>query len=355
MGTHNQEGNGAPCSATQMKLAVFFSNNPTSGWNMGAGIVRTLQRMGHETIGIPTPTERETTKEVIAAVKRAMPTPAMLQAQDAIIVSGPEHLSPWLDAVYDKHKWKNITAPKACWLHESCSRDDYSIDFDAIKWCGDEWFFPAIQDAEFYDQEMFAAGRSHWLPFGVDTQIFKPLDVRQGMPASGKVFDIGFLGLLYPKRQTFLRALAHHKHPTIHCGMCMIQDMRGYDLEGSMRLLAANTREIKVFLNLPSMSRLLVAKIYETMACGTFLMTPDLPESALGNMNPFEHGKHLAFYSPSNLALCAQRLREWVSPEKDEERQRIAEAGCAEVHRNHSLMQRLAELLMHTRVKEAVQ
>jgi hypothetical protein len=343
-----------------MKLALFFSNSPLAGWSMGPGLVNTLRREGHAVIAVPTPTEQEAPPKVIEAVKARMPVPEVLKGQDAIIVSGPEHIGPWIDACYGKYEWKNLGVPRAAWLHESCNREDYNIDFDAIKWLADEWFFPAIQDAEFHDQEMFAAGRSHYLPFGVDTEIFKPHPlVNENIAHQNwdvpKTFDVGFLGLMYEKRAFFLRSLARHNIPPIRTGMCAIQDIRGYDHEGSMRLLAENTRQIKVFLNLPSLSRLLVSKITETLAVGTFLMTPALPEQAVANMALFTHNEHLIYYSPSNLGLLAQWLREWVSPDRDAERQRISENGCRLVHEKHSLKVRLAELLAKMAVKEAVQ
>jgi spore maturation protein CgeB len=129
-----------------------------------------------------------------------------------------------------------------------------------------------------------------------------------------------------------------------------------------MRLLASNTRECKIFFNLPSMSRLLVAKVFEVMACGTFLLTPLIGDGrgAEQNMKLFESGKHLVYYSPSNMPFTAQLLRDWVSPEKDAERQKIAEAGCREVHAKHNLKIRLEELLAKGHwtkvdVKESVQ
>jgi glycosyltransferase involved in cell wall biosynthesis len=345
-----------------MKIAVFHSNDPTSGWNMGMGIIKTLRRMGHFVLEGPLPTAREASKPMIEMVKAGAPKVDALKTCDAIIVSGPEHISPWIDLVYGKYDWKHVPVPKACWLHESCNREDYTIDLDVLKWVGDEWFFPAIQDAEFHDQEPFVKGRSHWMPFGVDTEMFKPhgLVTMRGNSAEdarfevqqAKCFDIAFLGLMYPKRQLFLRSLSNHNHPPIRCGMCSVSDLHGYHLEDSIRLLVSNTRQIKVFFNLPALSQLLVSKIYETMACGTFLLTPMLPENrgAERNMEPLKSGVHLVYYSPTNIPYVAQLLREWVSDDRDQERARIAQAGCEEVHKNHSLMRRLAELLLAVRV-----
>jgi len=332
-----------------MKIAVFYSMDPTAGWCMGEGVVRTLRRMGHTVIPGPLPTAREAAPQMIQMVKDGAPKLEALAACDAIIVSGPEHIAPWINLVYTKYEWKQIQVPKACWLHESCQREDYSIDLDVLKWCGDEWFFPAVQDAEFHDQEMFAAGRSHWLPFGVDTEMFKPIapNIRDDNAFWHKDFDIAFLGLLYPKRQQYLKALSRHDHPPVRIGMCSVNDLHGYHLEDSIKLLVSNTRQIKCFLNLPAMSQLLISKVYETLAVGTFLLTPMLSDNrgANRNMNHFKTGEHLIYYSASNLPYVAQLLREWITPERDAERQKISETGCREVHQKHSLTVRLKEIL----------
>lgn len=342
-----------------MRIAVFISNNPTSGWNMGYGIINTLRRMGpHDRLGllgnkvlcVPMPTEVEMPTEQLNNFRRQLPSLDFIKKNmDAIIVSGPEHIGPWIAQCYGIDNWKQVDIPKAVWLHESTVREDYRIEFDDIKWLGDQFFFPAIQDADWHDQEVFAKDRSHFLPFGVDTQIFKPQAASSPLI---KNFDVGFIGMMYPKRASFLMALRKHKIPPIRHGNCNIQSLHGYDWEGSMRLLASNTREVKVFFNLPAMSRLLVAKVFETMACGTFLMTPELPDDrgAQKNMELFKHGEHLAYYSPSHLGMVAQMLREWISPEKDAEREKIAAAGCALVHKYHSLEVRLTELLAKLKV-----
>jgi spore maturation protein CgeB len=191
----------------------------------------------------------------------------------------------------------------------------------------------------------------------VDEEIFHPMRQRPDLQVVGDIhcFDVAFLGLLYPKRQVFLKALAKHKIPPIRHGMCQIIDLHGYHREESIRLLASNQRQIKVFFNLPSMSRLLVSKVVEVLATGTFLLTPMLPEGAKKNELLFESGVHLVYYSPSNLGYVAQLLRDWASPEKDAERQKISEAGCREVHAKHLLSHRLAEILAKVGVKEVLQ
>ena len=245
-------------------------------------------------------------------------------------------------------------------------REDQNIDFDTIKTVADHWFFPGIQDAEMHDQEPFAKGRSYWLPLGVDTEIFKPRSRMIMTPSKGTIntdhvtgvltprfvdniheFDIAFVGLLYPKRQVFMQAVARHDHPPIRIGGCSIQDIRGFDERGTAERLAENYRAIKVFFNMPALSGMLVSKVYEVMACGTFLLTPELPKDfgVSQNMKLFQHGIHLVYYSPSNTPYIAQLLRESISEEYAEKRQAIAERGCHEVHEKHSLKMRMEQML----------
>ena len=333
-----------------MKIAVFFPNTSVCGWSAAWGIGATLRRMGHAVLDVPMPTEREAGPGQVEQVKQSLPKIEAFKDAGLLLVSGVEHIAPWIDEVYGKYEWKQLSGVKACWLQESCRRDDYNIDFEAISWWGDEYFFPAIQDAEFHDQEMFAKGRSHWLAFGVDTNIFKPnagyasnWDV---WPKQAKLYDVGFMGLLYGKRQVFLNALRRHNIPPIRCGSVHIQDMGGYQFEESARRYAENIRQIKVFLNMPALSRLIVSKVYEVLACGTFCLTPTLPDeqSTHLNMRHFESKRHLVYYSPSNLPMLAQYLREYSSPEFDKKREEIAAWGCKEVHEKHSLKIRLEEM-----------
>lgn len=336
-----------------MKIAVVFPMDaPTVAWSLGRGIERTLGRMGHEVLAIPMPTSRPLSDSeqeqkrfrlMIEQKKKQLPLIEEVAKCDAVIVSGPEHVSPWIEEVYEKYEWtRQVTCPKAAWLHESMERDDYQVDFEAIQWVANEWFFPAIQDAERYDQECFIKGRAHYLPFGVDTSVFFPaFDLRP-------VFDVAFIGSLYPKRIAFLTALGRHDHPPIRIGNVVIQDLHGYGHEESTQRYVQNLREVKVLFALPSMSRLIVPRIYEAMACGTFVYAPMLaPDGgASRNMIGLED---VVFYRPSNLPLIAQSLHKWISPEQEQERQGIAR-GLAEKAESYSIEKRLTEMLAKMKV-----
>lgn len=345
-----------------MKIAVFYPDAPRTGWSAAHGIEHTLRRMGHSVVAGRIPVDvMNPAPHVFEAIKETLPILETLKEQDLILLSGLEHIAPWLDSVYGAYEWKAINVPKAAWYHESFFREDYTIDFEAIQGWTDQHFFPAVQDAEFFDQDSFAKDRSHWLPMGVDTQIFCPVPGQGSRPTQWTIpekrWPIAFIGWIYDKRARFLKALSRHDHPKIRLGGVSISDLGGYQQEESVRRLADNYRRIGVFFNLPALSQLLVSKVYEVMACGTFCLTPQLSvdRGIQRNMEIFQDGRHLVYYRSSNLPYVAQLLREWSSEEKAEERERIAAAGCKEVHENHSLEKRLEVVLAKCGVKAMVQ
>lgn len=329
-----------------MKIAVFHPENMACAWSMAGGITSTLRKMGHSVTDVVMPTMRQADQQLMDYFKAERPKLEEVAAMDLLIVSGPEHICPWIVAIYGQKEWESLTMPKAAWLHESCRREDFQFDVNNFKWIADEFFFAGQQDADFHDQAPFLLGRSHWMPLGVDTDIFKPgMKIDLGNIPLRHAHEIAFIGLQYPKRHTFLQALTRHKIPAIKLGRVMIEDLNGFDAEGTARRLAANYRSIKVFLNLPAMSNMLVSKVYEVMACGTFLLTSSLPEDGIKNMDLFKGGKHLVYYKASHIPYLAQLLRDWIDAKHDEDRKIIAETGCKEVHENHSLKKRMEDML----------
>jgi Glycosyl transferases group 1 len=346
-----------------LKIAVFFPDAPRTGWSSAWGIPRTLKRMGHEVIsgGIPVDIGNPNAQQL----QKLQPTLEQLKQQDLILVSGTEHIAPWLDALYQRYEWKQLPAVKANWYHESFFREDFTIDFETVSQFADEHFFPGVQDAEHFDQESFAKDRAHWLPFGVDTQVFRKLDVQTSYDDDIEIgkygeikkrWPVAFIGWIYEKRGRFLKALSQHDIPPIRAGSVDIRDLGGYQAEESTRRMADNIRHVGVFFNMPALSQLLVSKVYEVMACGTFLLTPLLSQDRgiSNNTKLFESGRHLVYYRSSNLPYVAQLLREWSSAGKEEEREKIAATGCQEVHANHSLEKRLEVILEKCGVREPV-
>jgi len=341
-----------------MKVAVFHPRSQYASWNMSGGIVEVLGRMGHQATGFHLPAVKELPRYMFEKLQNRLPTAEGLKKFDLILLSGLEHIVHILDLLYGLYEWKHtVTVPKAAWYHESFTRPDVMIDFHPLRPWADDHFFPACQDAEMFDQEAFEAqGHSHWLPLGVDTEVFRPC-VENGceLPSPHghwfenlKTYDCAFIGLLYGPRQQYVQKLsAHLKDVELHYGQVGVYDISGVLEKRTAELLADNYRKIKVFLNLPSLSKLLVSKVYEVMACGTFLLTPALEgtEPQRRNMNLFQSGEHCIFYRATNLPYINQLLRDYSSAEKDDEREKIARAGCELVQREHSLEKRLALMM----------
>ena len=346
-----------------MKIGFLFPKSDTAAWSLTHGIVNTLRAMGHEVVPGAMPTiGAEVPPRIFEQIKNELPALSTLKECDAILLSGPEHIAPWLDAVYGKYEWKNLGVPKAAWWHESMFREDYTIDWDSVGMWADENFVPAYQDADWLSQECFGGQHVHWLPFGVDTEVFCRAsetdylghDIYHG---PDKTWPVAFIGLRYEKRERFLSALSQHNIPPIRIGNVVVKDLAGTDPNENVQRLASNYRRVGVFFNLPAMSRLLVTKIYEVMACGTFCMTPMLSDDkgANQNMKQFHDRKHLVYYRSANLVEVARGLREWSSEESTMFRESIAAAGCKEVHEKHNLKVRLETILEKLGVRETVQ
>lgn len=332
-----------------MKIAVFYPKSPNAAWSLCQGIVNELQRVGHVVVGQPIrPGVEGVSRAQFEQMKRDLLTAENMESFDLIITSGAEHLVPWIEAIYGEQGWKDIPCPKLAWYHESFVRDDQTIEFDAVRPYSDHHFFPAIQDAEFHDQAQFAKGRAHWLPFGVDTEMFCQEE-------ADKDFDLAFIGNIYEKRMRFLEALGRHHAPSLRVAHVSISDLDGTNYLASAHLLANEYKRMKVFFNLPAYSRLLVTKVYEVMACGTLVLTPMLGDNAARNMAPFKDMEHLVYYRSSNLPFVAQMMREWPEDERRAKRIAIAAAGAAEIRAKHTLRHRLKEMFAKAGVVETVQ
>lgn len=359
-----------------MRICYIFCGSLTAAWSSSDGIGQELTRQGHDVLAI--------------ARGRVGSPPVTLQtlnSSDLIIVSGPEHiLGPqvqdngarglneysFTEDEVTLYEWRHeVKTPKVFIYHESNRREDRTFGFENFLSYGDYHFFPAVQDAEQYDQGHFALGRSFWMPIGVDTNVFRPTVcatcafspraqcpncLGAGFTKNEKTIQVGFIGLRYPKRVAYLRSLEEHwkpgRDPAFHVGHVQITDIDGTPYEETARRLAANYRRIAVFLNLPSYSELLVSKVFEVMACGTLLITPTLAGPSERNCEMFKHAQELVYYKPANVPFLVQTAREFY--EREELREKIALAGMIAVREKHSLKQRIHEMLEQCKLEKAV-
>ena len=141
---------------------------------------------------------------------------------------------------------------------------------------------------------------------------------------------------MYRKRAEYIGKVGY---PIVH-----MQSVSSPHVRTSFDLLADAYCSTKIFVNLPALSRLLVTKVTEVMACGTFLLTPRLDHpSAYRNMEPSEHRKHLVYYDPDDPGEIGRLVNYYLA--NPAERDAIAAAGRAEVIKNHAMRLPLRNIL----------
>lgn len=271
-----------------MKIAAFYSDSPFAGWVQAEGFCDVLKRMGHEVVPIGVPPVTQITQAMADKVNKP------IDDCDLVIVSGPEWLRKWIQAFYPN--WGKLKCPKVGWYHESFIREDFTLDYANFEGMFDFHFFPDKADAEKYQGD--------FLPLGVDTGMFSS-------GAAERDIEVGFIGLMYPKRAAFVQELTPHLGDIQIKYMTAFQSERGlipsiavWDADGlnirrSMQLLAETYRRIKVFVTFPSLSNVLVAKVLESMACGCNLVAPMQPVGLDGSYLPYR-----------SAYQCAEMIRE---------------------------------------------
>jgi glycosyltransferase involved in cell wall biosynthesis len=239
-------------------------------------------------------------------------------------MSGPEWYVDVLVARYGAD-WHQLRAPKVAMFIESMYRDDGWFPVRQVQSLADFYYFPAIQDAREFGGQ--------WLPYGVDVTVFNPKPVEKRHQAA-------FLGTLYQKRVDFLRSIPYRLE--------ILSPVSHEDPRRSFELLAEAYSAIRIFVNAPALSRVLVGKVTEILACRTFLLTPAIDHpSGTANMTLFESGKHLVYYDPSRPGDVPALIAHYLA--HPDEADAIAEAGWREVTRAHTLSQRMEQVIKDVR------
>lgn len=289
-------------------IAVFHcSATVGSAWACAEGICLTLERMGYEVFDCGRPQYGRITLE-------------QLQSVDLIILSAAEWYTDELQQCFGV-QWKELKAVKIAWFAESAHRDDRDFNFAGTRAFADLCYYPAYQDAVEFS--------GLWLPFGVDTEIFNPKPVPRSINA-------GFLGAMYPKRIEYVKRI---QYPITH-----LHSVSDLDVVKSFNLLAEAYSSVRIFVNFPALSRLLVTKVTEVLACRTLLITPRLDHpSAEHNLTQFVDRKHLVYYDPENPEALALLIDYYL--QNIEKAEQIAEAGYQKVIQEDSLALRLKKII----------
>lgn len=311
-----------------MRVAIFYPYNTFASWYTLGGYRSVLQRMGHDVVDCVLPGNQP---QNISAVRKKLPTIEQLSECDVVLVAFAEYIRPWLTQVYGIERWKKIKAPVIFRYDESFDRADLRalMNWEELRRWADFHSFPAAQDAERF------GGR--WQTYGVDLEMFNTGACHGAVGSVGQ-FDLAFIGSLYQKRAQYAQRMVPHlgdiefRHAPV-----IVQDLSGVrDIEQT-NLLAYNYQRMKIFFCLPPLSQLLVMKLFEVMACGTFVMYPRLFGEAEKNLGVFNDREHLVYYDEGDFVGNAAQIRCWLADE--EGRRSIAEAGCREIHAHHSLEQ----------------
>lgn len=305
-----------------MKIAAFYSDSPWASWSLSQGLPRVIARMGHEVLAAGFPPTNKITKAQEEAIRAKLPTADALKSCDLILVCGPEHLKEWIKHYYPK--WTKITAPKAGWYHEDMERlaQEHKIIYENVAPLIDFHFMPNQAEA--------AKHKAEWVPVGVDTEMFCPwmaTDVYRDIPSA-------FIGLIYEKRKKFLEQFQPYMNGIdFRTGNVMVQDIDGINIEKSAQLLADTYRRVKVLINFPSLSNVLVSKVLEAGACGCYVVSArqngvESPASAL--------------YPPEAPNVAADQVRRALDYEPM--RREHARQTCELIHSEHRMELRLEKI-----------
>lgn len=227
--------------------------------------------------------------------------------------------------------------PNAYWVSDS--HLGYEYRKEAAKRF--DYVFVAQRDAVERFKADGVQGRVEWLPHAVEPDVYNPLSQYTGTPALResaltarplRQHDVGFVGFLtFPNRMTFLdtlyKELAARNITTWHASRFFEEAARVYT-----RSRIGLNHAVKNDLNM---------RVFEIMATRTFLLTPLVPDL----LDLFEDGKHLVTYENENVADALEKITYWLAPEREDEREAIAEAGYREVLARHTFAHRVARIL----------
>jgi glycosyltransferase involved in cell wall biosynthesis len=158
-----------------------------------------------------------------------------------------------------------------------------------------------------------------WLPLGCDPEIHRRHDI-------DKEHDIAFVGHVFPGPRADLLELLAARFPNHFIGQVYLEEMaRTY----SASRIVFN-RSILNDVNM---------RVFEALACGSLLVTNDLSENGQGEL--FRDGEHLVTYRSGEELV--EKVAYYL--EHEDERERIASAGRAEVMAKYTYRHRVERLL----------
>jgi hypothetical protein len=180
-----------------------------------------------------------------------------------------------------------------------------------------------------------------WLPHAVDPDVYNPLATytrTDALREQARVartlpqYDLGFVGYLtFPQRRRFLDAVykgVQAQGRTVWHATRFFEDAaRVYT-----RARVVLNHAVKGDVNM---------RVFEVLATRSLLVTPAVP----GLDALFRDGVHLVTYRDGDVADCLEKIAYYADDAHADERERIADAGYAEVLATHTFRHRVARML----------
>ena len=165
--------------------------------------------------------------------------------------------------------------------------------------------------------------RIEWLPFSVDTDIYKKMD----LPKTNDVLSAFTVRkALYPNRGEIRNILQEMKIESIFKNV-------------TKRAMIKAINSSKIMITSNNKWKSLSMRYTETLACGGFLLA-DKPQDLdkLGYVD----GKHLVIYN--DLGDLRKKIIYYLNPKNEKEREKIAACGMKHVRANHNCKVRVKEM-----------
>ncbi|MFA5032165.1 MAG: glycosyltransferase [bacterium] len=154
---------------------------------------------------------------------------------------------------------------------------------------------------------------------GVNPKIHKKID-------TPKIYDIGFSGLISPRRQEILNSLQKEGINIVY------KSVYGEELNCFIN-------QCKIFLNLHFTELLNTeTRLHEILGTGTFALTEEI---SMPDM--FANGKHLIYWKVHDFDDLVKKIKYYL--ENEDEREHIAKAGYQLVHQHYRYVDRCEKIL----------
>jgi len=164
--------------------------------------------------------------------------------------------------------------------------------------------------------------RVHWMPLAIDPTLF----FDRGVPRDLDVAFVGSTHSIWEPRRKFLEAIAsRYQTNDFFAPRCAFEE------------IPAIYNRARIVIHLPVVDAL-NPRIFEAMGCGALLLTGRV-RNRLETL--FMDGRHLVTYDDEEDAI--RKIDYFL--EHEDERARIARAGCEEVHRAHTYAERFRAAL----------